>query len=110
MPVPTTPPAPDQNGDLALSLGYGLHALREHGILWAINEHLLHGLGFELRITGTGDEVAIVGYGEKARTWLISDEITDDARRRFRQVQLDAIQYNNPGHWAGHSPGFSGRS
>lgn len=95
--------------ELRHSLGTGLTAFRDNGMLWALNTYCLHGQGYEIRVDG--DEVFLYGYGDKVRSWQPADCVeggaVDGAWRAFRQALLDAQTPNNPGHWDGHSPGFN---
>ena len=88
-------------------VGEGLEALRTSGLLFALNEHVLHGAGYEARVTD--DRLVLVGWGEKPREWDATPEQLDEVWRRFRQTKLDAQTFNNPSYHEGHSPGFNAR-
>lgn len=89
-------------------LGVGLQAIRDSGLLWALNTGVLHGRGYEARVDG--DQLIIVGYGERVRQWTPEQtEPVDRSWRQFEQTLLDARTKNNPAYHAGHSPGFGAK-
>jgi len=90
-----------------LSLGTGIEALRSSGFLFALNEHVLHGAGFEARLDG--DELVLAGWGNTPLQWTAPPEAVDTAWRQYRQTLITATSKNRPGYWDGHSPGFGGR-
>lgn len=102
-------PTPRQAGDEhLLDLGQGLPTLVDHGLLWALNTYALHPRGFEVRTDGL--IVTIAGHGRNVLQWTSDQAAAYDLRwRQYEQTLIHARQYNNPGHWEGHSPGFSGR-
>ena len=103
-------PTPRQVGEEhVLDIGNGIPALIDHGMLWALNTYALHPRGFEVRSDGL--IVTLAGHGRQTIQW--AEAQTDAADRRWRQFEQTlrhGMQYNNPGHWKGHSPGFNGKN
>lgn len=97
----------DDDQPLQHDLGEGVQALRSSGLLFALNEHVLHGQGFEARIDG--ERLIILGFGETPRAWDAEPAAVDQAWRTYRQTLLDAQKLNRPEYWRGHSPGFGQR-
>ena len=95
-------------GEYVCDLGEGVQTLIDHGMLWALNVSVLHPRGYQIRSDGL--LVTIAGHGKQAIEWEAQQaRAADHRRRQFEQTLLHAYKYNNPGHWDGHSPGFSGR-
>ena len=88
-------------------LGTGIAAFRDAGLLYALNEHVLHGRGLEVQVDG--DDVYLAGQLKSHRQWQATPEQIEDVRVRFEQTLIDATTRNRPGYYDGHSPGFGGR-
>lgn len=100
-------PSPDEP---VHDLGPAASAILEHGLLWALNQFVAHGRGFELIVLPTGN-IGVKGDGGALRDWgHVDPDKVDAAMRRFRQALLDAQGANKRVHQAarhqGHSPGF----
>ena len=104
-----TEPLRDDSGALYQTLGEGVQAFAEAGLLYLLNEFYLHGQGVEVRVVG--DEVRVYGDGRSVRQWdpelLVPDGPVEARRTQTRQLILDCQQYNWEGHWKGSSPGFN---
>ena len=88
-------------------LGTGLAAFRDAGLLFALNEHVLHGRGLEVQVDG--DDVYLAGQLKTHRQWTATPEQIEAVRVKFEQTLLDATSRNRPEYHAGHSPGFGGQ-
>lgn len=69
-------------------------AMRDHGVLWAINRVLFHPRGFALAFV-YDDDGGLIGWaiqGDGTETWAFSDgEEEDDLMRKFEAL-LDAYR------------------
>jgi hypothetical protein len=77
----------------AHSLGPVGSALKNSGLLWALNECVLHARGYEAVIDG--GELKIKGVGALCRTWCdVDPDDLDRAWRSFRQTLLTSHTAN----------------
>ena len=102
-----TEPLRDPTGALYQTLGEGIQAFADAGLLYLLNEFHLHGQGVEVRVVG--DEVRVYGDGRSVRQWdpeLVAEGGPIEARRtQVRQLILDCQQYNWEGTGKATRPG-----
>lgn len=94
------------DGLLMLDLGSGVETLGKSGVLFAVNQFYFHGRGHELRVVD--GRLKLAGPGHRVLTWQADSEVVDEAARRLRQTELDAVRFNNPGFWKANSREFDG--
>jgi hypothetical protein len=98
------------DGEPVFDAGPASAAFVQQGLLFALNEFVFHGRGYQLIILPSGN-LGVKGDGGSLRDWShVDPEAVDAAMRRFRQLLLDAQGANKRVHQAarnaGHSPGF----